>query len=333
MGFAARLQEATNHEAAQKGPVSQSVATNVITDALKKAVAENGLTSLYPPDGPRLAAVLAHLSQTFNMAAFCQRFKIPPLIAGDLMQVALYDVQLFIDDSGSMNEGDKWDDARAIVTQIVNITTFFDIDGIDVEFMNSPISGKRIKNPEEVTALFDQVRPCGFTPLASTCDRKILRPYFERISKLPPAEVKGMIIYCITDGAPTTERGMPTTITTYKMLEYIDQTLVSLKLPRKTIGFNVTQIGFDDAATKFLQELDQHPKFGDRIDAVSDYELEMVQCQAQGVYLTPDLYIVKLLVGAVDSSYDAHDDLDAPTDVSGGSAAFTSQRLKGVDRV
>ncbi len=34
--------------------------------------------------------------------------------------------------------------------------------------------------------------------------------------------------------------------------------------------------GFDDAATKFLQELDQHPKFGDRIDAVSDYELEMV---------------------------------------------------------
>ncbi len=90
---------------------------------------------------------------------------------------------------------------------------------------------------------FEQVRPCGFTPLASTCDRKILRPFFERISKLSPSEVKGMIIYCITDGAPTTERGMPTTITTYKMLEYLDQTLVSLKLPRKTIGFNVTQIG------------------------------------------------------------------------------------------
>ena len=88
-----------------------------------------------------------------------------------------------------------------------------------------------------------QVRPCGFTPLASTCDRKVLRPFFERIAKLPPSEVKGMIIYCITDGAPTTERGMPTTVTTYKMLEYIDSTLQSMKLPRKTIGFNVTQIG------------------------------------------------------------------------------------------
>jgi len=65
--------------------------------------------------------------------------------------------------------------------------------------------------------------------------------------------------------------------------------------------------------------LDQHPKFGDRIDAVSDYELEMVlpptagfplvpltqahqvQCQQQGIYLTPDLYIVKLLVKATHS--------------------------------
>jgi hypothetical protein len=269
MGFAARLQEAKTHEDAQKGPVSASVASDVITAALSKAVIDNGLSALYPLGGPRLAKILAQLGESFNMAAFCQRFRIPPLIAGDLMQVALYDVQLFIDDSGSMNESDKWDDARAIVNQIVQITTQFDLDGIDVEFMNSPISGKRLKTSEEVAALFDQVwrllehvvdlrtrraescltltavqvRPCGFTPLASTCDRKILRPYFERISKLPPNEVKGMIIYCITDGAPTTERGMPTTVTTYKMLEYIDSTLQSMKLPRKTIGFNVTQIG------------------------------------------------------------------------------------------
>ena len=65
-----------------------------------------------------------------------------------------------------------------------------------------------------------------------------------------------MIIYCITDGAPTTERGMPTTVTTYKMLEYIDSTLQSMKLPRKTIGFNVTQIGrFLHSHCRCLHEL------------------------------------------------------------------------------
>jgi hypothetical protein len=157
MGFAQRLREASTHEAAQKGPVTHSVATDVITAALKKAVVENGLIDLYPIDGVRLSSVLAQLNQTFNMAAFCQRFKMPPLIAGDLMQISLYDVQLFIDDSGSMNEGDKWNDARAIVTQIVQITTQFDLDGIDVEFLNSPVSGKRLKSVEDVSALFDQV--------------------------------------------------------------------------------------------------------------------------------------------------------------------------------
>ncbi len=72
--------------------------------------------------------------------------------------------------------------------------------------------------------------------------------------------------------------------------------------------------------------------------------------------MTPDLYIVKLLVisvdfhghtaspgslvsffsqvGAVDSSYDAHDDVEVPDAASerkshGGAAAFTSQRLQG----
>jgi hypothetical protein len=34
-------------------------------------------------------------------------------------------------------------------------------------------------------------------------------------------------------------------------------------------------------------------------------------------------------VGAVDSSYDAHDDVEVPDASHGGAAAFTSQRLQG----
>ncbi len=36
--------------------------------------------------------------------------------------------------------------------------------------------------------------------------------------------------------------------------------------------------------------------FGDRVDCVSDYEQEMVQCEKQGVYLTPDMYAIGLVV-------------------------------------
>jgi hypothetical protein len=92
------------------------------------------------------------------------------------------------------------------------------------------------------------------------------------------------------------------------MLKRIDESLTRLGLPRKTVGINVTQIGFDEGATQFLQQLDDHPLFGDRVDCVSDYEQEMVQCERQGVYLTPDMYVVKLLVGAVDATYDCKDD-------------------------
>ena len=38
-------------------------------------------------------------------------------------------------------------------------------------------------------------------------------------------------------------------------------------------------------------------------------------------------------VGAVDSSYDAHDDMEVPNPAAkslGGGAAFTSQRLQGI---
>ena len=81
-----------------------------------------------------------------------------------------------------------------------------------------------------------------------------------------------MIIYVITDGAPTTDRGLATSVPTFAMLKRIDDTLVRLGLPRKTVGVNVTQIGFDEGATQFLQQLDDHPLFGDRVDCVSDYE-------------------------------------------------------------
>ena len=48
-------------------------------------------------------------------------------------QLSLYDVVLFIDDSGSMLEGSKWRDLQAIAQQIVEMTTQFDTDGIQVK--------------------------------------------------------------------------------------------------------------------------------------------------------------------------------------------------------
>jgi hypothetical protein len=74
-------------------------------------------------------------------------------------------------------------------------------------------------------------------------------------------------------------------------------------------------------------------------------DARFVHCQTSGACI---IILIDLLpphalsldtaqVGAVDSSYDAHDDLDVPDDEAsartaiGGAAAFTSQRLQGRD--
>lgn len=46
---------------------------------------------------------------------------------------------------------------------------------------------------------------------------------------------------------------------------------------------------------------------GRMIDATSYYELEAEEYKRKGVQLTPDLWLVKLMVGAIDHSFDEQD--------------------------
>jgi hypothetical protein len=58
-------------------------------------------------------------------------------------------------------------------------------------------------------------------------------------------------------------------------------------------------------ATKFLEELDNHPQIGDLVDCTSNFEIEQDQMARKGVDLTPELWLVKLLMGGIDTSYDS----------------------------
>jgi hypothetical protein len=175
------------------------------------------------------------------------------------IQLALYDVVLFIDDSGSMLEGSKWRDLQAIAQQIVEMTTQFDTDGIQViygfilfhrniilrdffasllrpswsvfpshqlrfgqvEFMNSSVRADNVSSSADLEQIFSHVRPMGFTPLASALESKVLEPYYEMLRSTPTANVKPMVIYICTDGAPTTERGLKTYQPTFAMLSKV----------------------------------------------------------------------------------------------------------------
>lgn len=60
---------------------------------------------------------------------------------------------------------------------------------------------------------------------------------------------------------------------------------------------------------QFLGELDSHPQVGDLIDSTSNYEVEADEMQRKaGITLTPELWLIKMLLGGIDNSYDEKDE-------------------------
>ena len=64
------------------------------------------------------------------------------------------------------------------------------------------------------------------------------------------------------------------------------------------------QVGKDTDAQAFLGRLDNDRDVGGMVDATSYFELEAEEYQRRGVVLTPELWMVKLMVGAIDPTYD-----------------------------
>ena len=72
----------------------------------------------------------------------------PKELAIDLASLALYDIVMFADDSGSMafeENGERIDDLKLIASKVAEVATMFDDDGILMRFMNSPVQGNGLR--------------------------------------------------------------------------------------------------------------------------------------------------------------------------------------------
>jgi hypothetical protein len=66
---------------------------------------------------------------------------------------------------------------------------------------------------------------------------------------------------------------------------------------RHTDTTEFAQVGNDQKATRFLEELDNHPQVGGLIDCTSNFELEQAEMSRKsGIDLTPEMWLVKLLM-------------------------------------
>ncbi|KAI3488841.1 hypothetical protein L1887_47040 [Cichorium endivia] len=232
----------------------------------------------------------------------------PPYLAQDLVKLALFDVMFLLDDSASMrSEGTRRRDALAgILKRAADAAARFDPDGMEVAWMNAPVH-QRIHNVQEADQLTSRCAYDGrSTPMGSSLESKLLEPLV-----LQPAQqgrlAKPALVLVITDGRPTGSGEANQKIV--RVLQHAKRTLAATRYGEDAISFQIAAVGNDREAQEWLDSIDNDPDVGDLVDVCSDIQVESRQVKAStGVELTQELYCLKLLLGPIDTSYDASDE-------------------------
>lgn len=302
----------------QAGPAE----INAYKQLLQACIQEKGLQTFYPPGSPIIDQIASQAPGKVNQVI--QRWKIMKEIANDIVKLALYDIVLYIDDSGSMQfeeEGSRIQDLRLILERVSFAATLFDADGISIRFMNTDLSGARdpqgrplqdgVCNEEQIEQMMRGVQFKGLTPMGTSLRKKVIDEIV--LSKAAQGQLKKpVLVIAITDGQPA---GEPQNAV-FDTIRYAFDTLQQ-RYPQYGHGgvaFEFAQVGNDEMAKKFLGKLDEDPQIGPMVDCTSNFENEQDEMMRANppVDLTPDLWIMKLLLGAIDRSYDAQDEKSNP---------------------
>ena len=172
-----------------------------------------------------------------------------------------YDFAILIDKSGSMGASDcqggitRWEQAKRWSKVFAQKCEQYDDDGIDViMFDDSAVLFEGVTS-SKVDELFTKNRPCGSTDTSkalnvifdkyfSGSESKSLFSFFGKKKESSPR--KPMIVVCITDGEPNSKRDVVDTIIRASKKINDDSEL----------GVTFIQVGRDNTARRFLQELD-----------------------------------------------------------------------------
>ncbi len=232
---------------------------------LQACIQEKGLQSFYPPGSPALDQIANKAGQ--QVATLAAAWRISTEIASDIVKLALYDVILYIDDSGSMafeENGERIDDLKLILNRVAFATALFDDDGIQVRFMNSVDQGNGIRSEAQVNQMIGNTKFSGLTPMGRELQNKILGPLV-----LGPARNgqlrKPILVITITDGQPTGES--PSDVA--RIMKNASQELERSRHGKGALAFQFAQVGNDLKAREFLSKLDEEPTIGDIIDCTS----------------------------------------------------------------
>ncbi|PGH21658.1 hypothetical protein AJ80_03091 [Polytolypa hystricis UAMH7299] len=310
-GYPPQGQGAPQYGAPQYGaPPPQPAGPHLIASykqALNACIQEKQLQSMYPPNSPIIDQIVSRV--TGQIDQLCTAWRVPREVGQDIIKLALFDVILYIDDSGSMQfeeNGERVQDLKLILSRVAYATSLFDTDGIQVRFMNNDQVGDNIRSEAQVDGLIKSIQFKGLTPLGTSLKNKVLEPLV-----LAPARAgqlrKPVLVITITDGQPAGEN--PGTIDDV-IRSATSELQRNPRYGKGALSFQFAQVGNDLKAREFLSKLDEAPGIGELIDCTSNFEVEQDEMSRANppVDLTPELWLTKMMLGAIDSSYDTKDE-------------------------
>ncbi|CAO1631632.1 unnamed protein product [Parajaminaea phylloscopi] len=281
----------------------------VIARLLAATVADQYLYPFY--DWPKIQHMAQHIANNGTLTEVAESWEMPPFLAQDLVKLALFDVMFLCDDSASMNseKGARIEGLRQIIKRAADAAGRMDPDGMEFAWMNADLAPQdtKIRSAKDADR---QVRQCRFdgraTPLGHSLEQKVLRPnLMEPLSR--GYLKKPVLVIIITDGRPTgsTEKGEKIV----RVIKDAKERLEASQYGEDALSVTIAAVGQDSEAQDWLDSIDSHPVIGDLVDVVSDIHQEGRQIKkTTGVDLTPDLHCLKLLLGGIDSGYDASDE-------------------------
>jgi hypothetical protein len=234
---------------------------------LISTIQEKELQSFYPPE--RLNQLVQSLANDApaKLAKLTNEWSVPMEVATDVMKLALFDVILYVDDSGSIEfeeKGVRKDQLRQILGIVATAASTFDQDGISVRFMNNMERGDGIRSAADVDMLVSRVRFAGLTPLGTGLKDKVIDPMVVGPARANRLD-KPVLVITITDGQPAGEPLGALRDAIQHAVTEVSQT----RYGRGAISFQFTQVGNDQRAREFLSDLDEDQQIGQLIDCTS----------------------------------------------------------------
>ncbi|KAL4887114.1 hypothetical protein BJY04DRAFT_47753 [Aspergillus karnatakaensis] len=299
-------------QAGPPGGAGAGPATPQQVDAYRQllisTIQEKNLQHFYPPD--KLDRLVQGLSRDgpAKVNRIVNEFSLPIEIAMDVIKLSLYDIVLYVDDSGSIEfeeKGVRKEQLKQIIGIVATVASTFDEDGISLRFMNNDFMQNNIRSAQEVEQIISNIRFSGMTPLGSALRSKVLDPVIVSQARSNRLQ-KPVLVITITDGQPA---GEPLDSVAQGIRYTIDE-VSRTQYGRGAVAFQFSQVGNDTKARDFLGSLDNDPSIGGFIDCTSNFEVEQDEMSRASppVHLTRELWCAKLMLGSIDSSYDTKDE-------------------------